>query len=72
VGGAYARVEEARDAMTAVKERVYYPEPNAAAVYKRLFKLYSDVHDAFGDPKWSGSLAHVMKDLIAIRREVRG
>jgi len=72
VGGAYANVEEARDAMTGCKERVYMPEPKAAAVYARLFSLYSDIHDAFGDPRWSGSLSHVMKELIKIRREVRG
>ena len=58
--------------MTGVKERVYHPEPKSAAVYARLFKLYTDIHDAFGDKKWHGSLAHVMKELIVIRREVRG
>lgn len=71
VGGAYATVEEARDAMTGVKSVVYEPEPRAAATYARLFRLYSELHDAFGTSEEPGSLGHVMKELIAIREEAR-
>ncbi|HWD41510.1 MAG TPA: ribulokinase [Fimbriimonas sp.] len=71
VGGAHRSVEEARDAMTGTKPVVYEPEPLAAAVYARLFKLYTDLHDAFGTSHWNGSLVHTMKDLIQIRREAR-
>ena len=71
VGGAYASVEAAQAAMTGVKEKVYEPEPAAAATYARLFKLYSDLHDALGTKTWTGNLGHVMKDLIVIRDEAR-
>ncbi len=71
VAGAHASVAEARDAMTGTKAEVFNPEPGAAAMYARLFKLYAQLHDAFGSPGWNGSLSNVMKDLIDIRREAR-
>ncbi len=72
VGGAYRTAEEAQAKMVAYKDRVYVPDPASAAVYARLFVLYEALHDAFGTRDWSGNLAHVMKDLIAIREEARG
>ncbi len=44
---------------------VYTPDPANHAIYKKLYSLYTDLHDAFG-PR-SGVLGHVMKDLISIR-----
>lgn len=71
VGGAYASAEDAQAKMTGVKDRVYTPNPESVAVYRRLYALYRQLHDAFGTAGWSGSLANVMKDLIAIREEAR-
>ncbi len=71
VGGAYATAEEAQSKMTGVKDRVYQPIPENVAVYRGLYALYRQLHDAFGTPDWSGSMANVMKDLIAIRQEAR-
>jgi L-ribulokinase len=71
VGGAYTSVGAAQAAMTGVKERVFEPDPVAVATYARLFRLYSDLHDALGTKTWSGNLGHVMKDLIIIRDEAR-
>ena len=34
--------------MTGVKDRVYEPIPENVAVYKRLYALYKQLHDAFG------------------------
>ena len=50
---------------------VYDPIPQNAAVYARLYPLYRKLHDAFGNTGQTGSLANVMKDLIALRNEVR-
>lgn len=72
VGGAYASVEEAQEKMVGFKDVIYQPNPEAVAVYARLFKLYTELHDAFGLASWSGSLADVMKGLLEIRKEVRG
>lgn len=72
VGGAHASTEAAQAAMTGVKDTVYVPNPEAVAVYAKLFSLYTDLHDSLGTRDWTGNLGHVMKDLIAIREEVRG
>lgn len=72
VGGAHAGAGEAQAAMTGVRDLVYRPDPPAAAVYRRLYGLYTRLHDAFGMPGPAGPLHGVMKELIAIRREARG
>jgi L-ribulokinase len=69
--GAYPNVEAAQAQMTGVKEIVYHPKAEYAATYARLYPIYRKLHDAFGNTGASGSLASVMKDLIAIRNEVR-
>jgi L-ribulokinase len=70
--GGYASFSAAQKAMTGLKKKSYTPEPAAHAVYKKLYGLYRDLHDAFGTRDWQGNLHHVMKDLLAIRRQARG
>ncbi|TWU29378.1 ribulokinase [Bythopirellula polymerisocia] len=70
--GAYPSVEAAQAKMTGVKETVYQPIAENVAVYQKLFKIYSTLHDAFGTADYSGSLFHVMKDLLEIRQRARG
>lgn len=72
VGGAHRSVEAAQEKMTGVKSTVFKPDSENAAVYARLYPIYRRLHDAFGTATFNGSLASVMKDLIAIRNEVRG
>ncbi|BCM89895.1 ribulokinase [Abditibacteriota bacterium] len=62
--------DAAQSAMTGLKDVVYTPDEAEHATYKRLFALYSQVHDAFGT-RGESNLFNVMKDLIQIRREVR-
>jgi L-ribulokinase len=69
--GAHPSVEAAQEKMTGVKETIYKPKAEYAAIYERLYPIYRKLHDAFGNTGWTGSLASVMKDLIAIRNEVR-
>ena len=69
--GAHPTVEAAQAKMTGVKDTVFHPKKESAAIYARLYPLYRKLHDAFGNTGWSGSLSSVMKDLIAIRHEVR-
>jgi L-ribulokinase len=71
VGGAYPDTESAQAAMTGTKEHVFVPKPHAVAVYRKLFALYTQLHDAFGTAAWHGSLSNVMKELITIREEAR-
>lgn len=71
VGGAHTSVSAAQAAMTGVKSTVYTPRPDAVATYRRLFALYSRLHDAFGVRGCTGSLDDVMKQLIDLRETVR-
>jgi len=71
VGGVHPDVLTAQKAMTSTKPRVFTPNPAAAAVYNRLFALYRTLHDAFGTQVPQGSLAHIMKELLAIQRQSR-
>lgn len=70
--GAFKNVGEAVEQLTGVKDRVYEPNPTSVAVYKRLGSLYTLLHDAFGRRAQSLDLFPVMKQLLAIQREVRG
>lgn len=66
----YSKVEDAQAVMTETKE-VYMPRDENRPVYQELFKLYGQLHDAFGTSAWSGALHNVMKDLISIRQRQR-
>jgi L-ribulokinase len=50
---------------------VFRPDAEAHAVYKELYVLYKQLHDAFGTKEWNGNLHGVMKQLIEIRNQVR-
>jgi L-ribulokinase len=69
--GGYATVEAAQKAMTGLKKKVFTPNAKAHAVYKQLYKLYRQLHDAFGTKQWQGGLHNVMKDLLEIRAAAR-
>lgn len=71
VGGVHPDVPSAQRAMTGVGETVYHPDPQRAAVYRRLYAIYRDLHDAFGAAGSQGSLGGVMKQLISIRDDAR-
>jgi len=68
--GGFSTVEEAQEALTGIKE-TYEPDSDNHNVYKEMFRLYSQLHDAFGTESWSGILYSVMKDLIALRERQR-
>jgi L-ribulokinase len=70
-GGAFKNVREAQKKMTGVKETVYQPNKKGVAVYKQLYELYRNLHDAFGVKGHKASFYPVMKQLIEIRDRVR-
>jgi L-ribulokinase len=65
----YGSFPEAQDAMCGIKEVSYKPDSEYHQVYKELYRLYSQLHDAFGRKEWSGTLSNVMKDLLLIREK---
>lgn len=66
----YESVAEAQRVMTGTN-RTFHPRQENREIYGKLNALYRELHDAFGTRKWSGSVYHVMKDLLNIRDEAR-
>jgi L-ribulokinase len=71
IAGAHKDFAAAQKKMTGLKAKIYKPDPKAHAVYKELYGLYKELHDAFGTKEWNGNLFDVMKQLIEIRSRVR-
>lgn len=69
--GGYDDFVAAQSAMCGIKAQTFRPDRAKQEVYKELYRLYSQLHDAFGTRAWSGRLYNVMKDLLAIRDRQR-
>ncbi len=69
--GGYETFEQAQAAMCGVKRESYKPDRRNHAVYQDLYRLYAQLHDAFGTKSWSGNMSNVMKELLAIRDRER-
>jgi L-ribulokinase len=61
--GGHKNFASAQYAMCSIKKTTYKPTPENHAIYKKLYALYKQLHDAFG----SGSMANVMKELLNIK-----
>ncbi|MFC2157432.1 ribulokinase [Acidobacteriota bacterium] len=66
----FSNVGMAQAKLTGVKE-TFYPDSDNHKVYMEMYKLYKQLHDAFGTQDWSGKLFHVMKDLLVLRERQR-
>ncbi len=53
--------------MCGVKPKSFKPRPEYHQVYRELYSLYRQLHDAFGTRDWTGNLYHLMKSLLDIR-----
>ena len=69
--GGFSSVQEAQQRMTGTG-KVFEPQEEEHAVYQEIYRLYRQLHDAFGTRAWSGSMHNVMKELLAIRDRQRG
>ena len=68
--GGYDSVAEAQKAMVGIGKE-YLPVEENHRIYKKLYALYRQMHDAYGTKEWSGRMFNIMKDLLDIRDEVR-
>ena len=71
MAGAYKDYATAQKRMTGLKPRAFKPNPKNHETYTALYKLYRQLHDAFGTTEWHGNLHDVMKELIDIRNHSR-
>jgi len=65
--GGHDSFADAQAAMCGIKDVTYKPIAENAIVYKQLYVLYKQLHDAFGTQDFSGKLANVMKELLSIK-----
>ena len=65
--GGYDDCSEAQAAVCDVKDVTYKPDPDNQRIYGEIYKLYKQLHDAFGTEQYSGTLSNVMKDLLEIK-----
>ncbi|NWF88182.1 MAG: ribulokinase [Ignavibacteriaceae bacterium] len=70
INGGYDSVAEAQNSMTGTG-LVFNPIKNNHEIYKKLYKLYKQLHDGFGTKAWTGNMYNLMKELLDIRDEVR-
>lgn len=71
VAGVYPDFGAAAQAMASVSDTVYEPIATNQEIYGRLFVLYRRLHDLFGTKEYAENQFDLMKELIAIRGEVR-
>jgi L-ribulokinase len=65
--GGHNNFAVAQKAMCGIKKTTYKPVPENHIVYKKLYALYKQLHDAFG----LGSQAGVMKELLNIKDSLK-
>jgi len=66
----YDNFADAQTAMCGMKDTTYNPNPENNKVYKQLYLLYKQLHNAFGLESYSGKMANVMKELLDIKDKV--
>jgi L-ribulokinase len=66
--GTYSSFEAAQVRMTSLKEKAFFPDPAAQAVYDELYRMYRELHDTFGNVSGArAELGTLMKRLLAVR-----
>lgn len=70
--GGHDDFDQAIEAMTGVRDERYVPDVADQRVYNRLYPLYRRLHDIYGTKDKSDNLYDLMKEVLAIRDEVRG
>jgi L-ribulokinase len=68
--GGYDNVTEAQEKMTGI-DKTFNPIEENHIIYKKLYRLYKQLHDAFGTREWQGNMYNVMKEVLDIRDRVR-
>ncbi|OHB64613.1 MAG: ribulokinase [Planctomycetes bacterium RBG_13_50_24] len=65
--GGHNSFSDAQAAMCGIKDVTYKPIAKNAGVYRQLYVLYKQLHDAFGTQDFSGKMSNVMKELLSIK-----
>jgi L-ribulokinase len=68
--GGHRSVADAQMSMVGTGNE-YLPVGSNHKIYKQLYALYRQLHDACGTPEWTGRMFNLMKELLDIRDAVR-
>ena len=68
--GGYDSFPEAQERMTRLNPVSYQPDPARHEIYNKIYRLYRQLHDAFGGVNPQTDLSQVMKDLIQLKQKV--
>jgi L-ribulokinase len=71
LAGEHADFPAAQAAMTSIKPKQFRPNPASRKTYEQLYRLYRQLHDAFGGVNQAANLGPVMKDLLTIKQANR-
>ena len=71
IAGVYKDYPSAQKAMTSLKPVIYRPKPANRRAYDKLYRLYRQLHDAFGGVEPKSDLGSVMKELLALKDKAR-
>jgi L-ribulokinase len=69
--GGFKDFESGQSRICGNKPTTFKPDSENHIIYNELYRLYRELHDAFGTTQWRGSLFHVMKDLMALAEKQR-
>ena len=69
LAGAHRSFAMAQKKMTSLNPKIYRPNRKSAKVYEELYRLYRNLHDAFGGVTKQADLSAVMKDLIQLKTD---
>jgi L-ribulokinase len=72
IAGAHPDFPSAQKAMTSVKPKSYRPIAANQKTYDGMYRLYRQLHDAFGGLNQSADLSRVMKELLEIKAAASG
>lgn len=64
-------VREIQKRVCRVKDTVYHPRPAEAKTYEEMYRLYIDLHDAFGIKGQERPMYHIMKKLLNLKKVVK-
>jgi len=67
LAGAHKDFATAQAKMTKLEKKQYKPNAANQKVYNEIYRLYRQVHDAFGGLNKNADLSRVMKDLLALK-----
>ncbi len=69
--GGFDNFSEAQSAMAGLKDKTFKPVAKNVAVYKKLYKLYKQLHDCFGVAGHKEDLSGLMKTLLDIKDKAK-